>query len=285
VSWPGERNDTELDDHPQWLRGSAAGLRGDERKLQMRTTKAALGAAFLSAALLIAGCGQSGSQSGTDPATAGGASPAPEGEAGNGISEKSPKEIFEAAEAALLAVESVRVKMDVTDAGNVIKGDLKLTKDNDMSGWMEQEGVRMNLIVKDGTVYLRSRELWAQESAEAAELFGNRWVMMDPSTVKDMGTLTDVLSIKALTKSIFDELNKPAFLSKSEETVGGQQVVRLKAVDGFIEVMATGEPYPVRLDGKTIGKDEGGSIRFSDFGKDFKIKAPANPLDPTKLGG
>jgi hypothetical protein len=250
----------------------------------MRTTKAALAAAFLSAALLIGGCGQGGSQSGTDPGTAGRASPAPEGKAGNGISEKSPDEIITAAGSAFRSAESVRVKLDLNDAGKLRKGDLKLTQSGDMSGWMEEDGLRMDLIVTDGTVYIRSRDLWEQEAPEAVELFGNRWVKVPVTDAKEMAPFTEDLTIKGLAK-LFDDLDPPTFVRKSEETVAGQPVVRLKGSGGLVDVMATGEPYPLRLEGKAVGENEESTIRFSNYGENFKIKAPANPLDPSELGG
>jgi hypothetical protein len=248
----------------------------------MRATKAALAAAFLSAALLMAGCGQIGSRSGADPGTAGGGPAAPEAQAGNGIVEKSPEEIIAAAESALRSAESVRVKFDMDDAAGTMKGDLKLSESGDVSGWLEEEGLRINVILADGVVYFRSRELWEREIPEAAEFIGNRWVKVPPSDVEDMSAITKDLTIKGLAKKLFEELEPPTFVSKREETVGGQRVVRLKGGDGFLDVMATGEPYPVRLEGTAVDESEDGFVRFSDYGVDFKIKAPANPIDPSK---
>jgi hypothetical protein len=247
----------------------------------MRTTKAALAAAFLSAALLIAGCGQIGSRSGTDPGTAGGGPAAPEAEAGNGIAKKSPEEILAAAASAFRSAKSVRLKMDGKDEGETIKADMKLTQSGDASGWIELDGLRMNIILADGGVFLRGRELWEREAPEAAEFIGNRWVKVPPSDVKDMLPVTKDFTIKGFAK-IFEEVDALGSISKREETVGGRPVVRLKDGDGFLDVMATGEPYPVRFDWITTDGSDGGSASFSDYGVDFKIKAPANPIEPNR---
>lgn len=247
----------------------------------MRSIQAAWVAVLLAAALLVAGCGQNPAQ----PEAASGSSVPPAAEAGNGISDKSIEEIITAAEAALRSADSVQVSMDMKDAGQVLRGDLKLAANGDVAGWIEQDGVRVNVIVIDGEMYARSREAIERElGADAARAYGDRWIKQTKAQARKTASYTSQLTVERFA-DLFGKLDASLFSRKGVETVDGQPVVRLKGDDSSIlDVMATGEPYPVRVKG-TDTNGEPASMEFSNYGKDFKIKAPANPIDPDQLQG
>jgi hypothetical protein len=250
------------------------------RGVDVRSIQAASVAVLLAAALLVAGCGQNPAQ----PEAASGSSVPPAAEAGNGISDKSIEEIFTAAEAALRSADSVRVRMDMKDAGQVLRGDLELAANGDISGWIELDGVRVNTIVVDGEVYVRSREAMQRElGADAARAYGDRWIKQTKAQAREAASYTSQVTVEGFA-DLFGKLDASAFTRKGVETVDGQLVVRLKGVDSILDVMATGEPYPVRVKG-TDKNGEAVSMELSDYGKDFKIKAPADPIDLNKLPG
>jgi hypothetical protein len=244
-----------------------------------RRAVVALAAACVAAALLVGGCAPSG---GGDAGSAAGQSG---GNAEEGIASKSPADIVKAAQDALQAATSVRFKMDAVVDGEKMKADIKFDN-KDTAGWMEVDGLRMDLILVDGTTYFRSPDLLREMAdPQAADVIGNRWILMSEEMAGDMKEFTDEFTLAGFAK-MFKELEPPGLVSKTVETVDGQSVVRLKGLDGYVDVMATGEPYPVRLEGSaSADASNNGSMTFSDYGEDFGIKKPANPLDLAKIQG
>jgi hypothetical protein len=247
-----------------------------------KTTIWGLGAAALMTTLLLAGCagggprrdavsGASGSSGSRTVATT---------TAGNGISAKSTSEIVAASEAALRSARSVRVKLTSRDADGKVRMDVKLTSGKDASGWIEQGGLRFNLIVFHGNVYIQGRELWRKQGgAAAAELIGNRWVKAPKDAAKDLGPFGKELTIRGLADEIFGDQNRPVFMRKAQATLHGQPAVRLIAADGSYYVAGTGKPYPLLAD----GNGNIGDVEFLQYDQDFGIKAPAGALDIDQL--
>ncbi len=246
----------------------------------MRRTTYGLGAAAMTAALLLAGCGAGGAPerdtAGTSPATK------TTRVAVNGILAKPAKEIVSAAAAAFRSARSVRVNLTADDANGSTRMDLKLTRKKEAAGWIENEGVRIDIIaVAGGTVYMKSRKLWEQVGgAEAAKLIGDRWVRMPLGKAGELTPFIEDLTIRGLADNIFSPKDTPMFVRKSGATMGGRPAVRLQALDGSYYVAATGKPYPLLLDSK--GKND---VGFSQYDQDFAIKAPPDALDFDKLQG
>lgn len=248
----------------------------------MRTRICGLGAAVVATALLLTGCGGDGASSPghqTSPPPTTVASTRPPD---NGISAKSADEILASAQRAFRSARSVQVKLSFKDKDGLIRMNLKLTRGRDAAGWIEQAGVRVDLVVVGGKVYLRSRKLWEQQgNAELAKLIGDRWVLIPSSVVGELTPFSGDLTIRGLADSVFDPKQTPKFISRSQATIGGVPAVRLQALDGSFYIAATGKPYPLRLDGVGDNQD----VEFSSYDQNPSISAPRGALDLKSLQG
>lgn len=245
-----------------------------------------LGSLAVGITLLLAGCGGSHSsaadggaakQSTKTPSAS--RQPAPPD---NGISEKPTEEIIVASDAALRSARSVRIRLAGTDGGSKVRMDFKITRQRDVAGWFEQDGLRIDVILVDGQPYMRSRQLWEKEAdAATARLIGDRWVK-PPKGEAEKWLPATAFSIKGFADMIFNRKDMPTFLAKSKTTLGNQSVIRLQAPDGSFYIAATSKPYPLRLDPEG---EVGDNIVLSNYDQDFNIKVPADALDFSAVKG
>src|SRR4051794_29431499 len=105
-------------------------------------------AGLLAGVLLLTGCAGSDEGGGTGKGTGGTgtattkvASP-PD----NGIGKAKPADVIDRAYEALANASSVRIKGDMQDKGDKVRMDLRLTSDDQASGWIETEGARLHII-------------------------------------------------------------------------------------------------------------------------------------------
>jgi hypothetical protein len=239
-------------------------------------------AATVIIALLLAGCGPDrtpGPGGGTATPTTGVTSTKPPD---NGIAAKPVDEILAASERALRSARSVRVSVTFKDADGLLRGTFNLSRKRDMAGWIEQQGVRVDIVAVGGRFYLRSRKLWEQQgNAELAKLIGNRWVLVPRTAVGELMPFGNELTISGLANEIFRSKDTPRFIRKGRATVGRLPAVRLWAVDGSYYLAATGKPYPLLLD--HAGDDQ--DLTFSHYDENPAIRAPRGALDLEKLEG
>jgi hypothetical protein len=231
--------------------------------------------------LLLAGCGPDrtlGPGGGTATPTTRVTSTKPPD---NGIAAKPVDEILAASERALRSARSVRVSITFKDPDGLLRGTFNLSGKRDMAGWIEQQGVRVDIVV-GGRFYLRSRKLWEQHgNAELAKLIANRWVLVPRTAVGELMPFGNELTISELANEIFRSKDTPRFIRKGRATVGRSPAVRLWAVDGSYYVAATGKPYPLLLD--HAGDDQ--DLTFSHYDENLAIRAPRGALDLEKLEG
>jgi hypothetical protein len=246
----------------------------------MRTRTSHLGAAAVMVALLLSGCGGDGTPGpAARPAqrAAQTTSPRP---ADNGIASKPAKQILAATEAALRSARSVRIEFSGKDQDGPMRMSMVLTSGKDAAGWIEQAGIRAYVRAVDGGVYLRGRGMWEKVGgADAAKLIGDRWVRAPSQAAGEVTPLTKDLSIVALADEMFADESVPVFLRKQRLTAAGTPVVRLRAADGYLDVAATGKPYPLRADGLETGE----RMVFSQYDRRVSIKAPRDAIDFDKL--
>jgi hypothetical protein len=221
------------------------------------STRRAATVAAIALSTLAAACGSSG---------------------GNGEESKSASQILADAQAALKAATSYRLVANVSSSGSPVKVDVKVDDKNTSSGHIEEGGVVFDYISAGGKLYIKGKELFAKFNPTAAATIGDQWVTATGNAsleqaaagvtaFSDPSQLADTFSTKSsLTKG-------------STKTVNGQQVVPITASDGELDIAASGTPYPVHLEGATVGK-----IDLTEFGSHFGIAAPSNALDATTLG-
>jgi hypothetical protein len=242
----------------------------------------ALAAAVVLTLLPLGGCGADGPAR-RGVATAGPPpTAAPTTPADNGISARPPREILAAARRALRSARSVQVELDVKDKQGPIRIKLGLTRNKDAAGWIEQAGIRVDLVATGGKVYLRSPRLWERQgSAELARLIGDRWVLVPSAVVGELTPFAKDLTIAGLADNVLDPGSTPRFVGKRRSTVGGRPSIRLQAVDGSYFIAATGKPYPLLVDG--VGDHQ--EITFSRYDRVPAIGAPRGALDLERLRG
>jgi hypothetical protein len=250
----------------------------------MRKRIGRLGAASVMVALLVAGCeagnpAQPGGSPGS-PAVTATTRARPAAPASNGIASKPINEIIGASQRAFRSARSVRVRATGKDQDGTWGINLKLNSKHEAAGWLEHSGIRVDLIVAGGRVYIRSPKLFEQQGgAELARLIGNRWVLVPRESVRELTPFGDELSIAALANDVFSTKTLPRFIRKSNARVGSVPAVRLSATDGSYYVAATGKPYPLLLD--HAGDDE--DMTFSEYDRSPTITAPRGALDVQKL--
>jgi hypothetical protein len=202
--------------------------------------------------------------------------------ADNGISARPAREIVAAARRALRSARSVQVELDYKDKDGLIRMNLRLTRNKDAAGWIEQGGTRVDLVATGGKFYLRSPKLWEQEApAELARLIGDRWVLVPSAVMGDLTPFAEDLTIDGLADNVLDPGSTPRFLRKSRSTVGGRPAVRLQALDGSYFIAATGKPYPLLVDGVGDHQD----VAFSRYDQVPAIRGPRGALDLEQLRG
>jgi hypothetical protein len=241
-----------------------------------------LAAGLLTAVLLLTGCAGSG-DGGTGSKGAGGTGGTGTTKAAsppdNGIGKAKPADVIDRAYDALASASSVRIKGDMEDKGDKVKMDLRLTSNDEASGWIETEGSRLHIIRIRTQAWIKGRAfLEATGGKEMAELVGDRWVKY-PGGAKGADELTDGMDLKSLAKE-FKPDDGGIWVKSGNATMHGLPAIRLRALDGSLFVARTGKPYPLRLD--AIGP--GQVVDFTEYDRKVKLKAPAGALDLEKLG-
>lgn len=216
---------------------------------------AALGAALASTTLLLAACG-------------------------GGEASKSGAQIVNDAKAALRSASSFHIAGTVTGNDSTIKLDVKVQGKGTASGHMEQGGVGFDFVSKDGKLYFRGKELFAQvASQDVADSIGNRWVVA-PSDDSHLSDAISSVNDFSDASGFADSLGRSGgpYTTAGTTTVDGQQAVVVKSKDGTMDVAASGPAYPLHLDGGSKG-----SLDINDYGQRFGISAPSGALDVSVL--
>jgi hypothetical protein len=252
--------------------------------LRIRRGAIATAAAALLLGTSACGLGDSGADktAASAPAKATSASPA-----GNGVADKSADEILKAAIDAFSAAKSVHVKGTVTEAGEKITLDLYLTHDGGSRGTIaapvDGKTLRFSIISTNGKFYLKGRELWRQAGgAAAAELIGDRWVLVPKEQAKDFKDFKQLASIDSFVNEVL-KTDEP--LTKGEQTVvDGRPTIGLKGSDGTLHVATTETPYPLKLV-PLEPKTQGEGLAFLDYNAPVNLEPPTDALDTSKLRG
>jgi len=217
---------------------------------------------FAVLAVLVAGCGGSGSSNGeaTKPAAA----------------------ILSDAHRAALAATSVHVAGALSDAGKPLSLDLVLAQGKGQ-GTMSESGLSFQVVRIGNTAYIKGSDAFLRQfaGAAAAQLFHNKWLKGSVAS-GSLASLAPLTDITKLFNGAFGTHGKLA--SEGETDFQGQKVVAIKdSSDGSIlYVAATGTPYPR---GAKDGGTSKNSITFDHWNDSVSISAPKGAVDVSKLGG
>lgn len=197
------------------------------------------------------------------------------GDTTNGLENKTPAQVTREATAALRAAKSVRIAGETRDGGRLLKVDLRF-QGRDTAGTMERDGQRAEIIKVGGGTFIRADRPFyrSADGGAAADLIADRWVKLAPGGVEEL----DDLTLDSFTR----DLGRVRVTGKVERaTFAGRRVVVVTGSDGSrLHVSNLGAPTPVHKDRNGAG---GARIDFSDYGTDFRIAAPKDAVDVSRL--
>ena len=210
-------------------------------------------------ATTLAGCGDSTLSADTASPSAA----APAASAGIGVTALSADEILQKSKDALKTAKTFRAAGTTADDSGPLTVDLRVDGAS-FIGTMTQGPAKMQLLQVGGKKYFRPNEqFWvmttdAKRGKAMAKSFGDRWIS---------GAENDASFNSLFTIGSVDEMFKPtgAVSKGTEKTIAGVPAISLKDAgdaDTLIWIATTGEPYPLRMDGKG-----GAQLVFSGFGE------------------
>ncbi|MFJ1972019.1 hypothetical protein ACIO93_25450 [Streptomyces sp. NPDC087903] len=227
-----------------------------------RTRRTALAGAVC--ALVVTGTGLTGC-GGDDP------------DAGtNGVGKLQPGQIQSRTRTAAEAAEAVHLSGSVVTSGRTYTLDMRLKSDGG-SGSVTSQGMAFRLLRIGERLYLKADAgFWNQADGDgdtgAADKLDGKFVKVpqgDPAYKKFSGfTDKDVLLEGLLT--LHGEL-----ATDGHHEQAGVRTIRITGDEGSggtLDVSLEGKPYPLRL----ARAGGAGTLRFSDWGQDFAVKAPAS---------
>ncbi|MFF5437284.1 hypothetical protein [Streptomyces achromogenes] len=229
--------------------------RGRTRRTAWVTRACALA---VTGALALSGCG------GDDDPDAG----------TNGVGKLPPDRIQAKTRAAADAASAVRLSGTVVTSGRTYRLDMRLKADGG-TGSVTARGTTFQLLRVGGNLYLKAgADFWnhADGGDGASGKLDGKYVKVpqrDPAYRKFSGfTDKDVLLDGLLTLH-------GTLATDGRHTEGpGTRTIRItgdQGSGGTLDVSLQGTPYPLRL----VRAGEAGTLRFSDWGRDFTVEEPA----------
>lgn len=231
----------------------------------MRVSIHARGAAPLAAAIaavLLAGCGSSGTSS-------------------NGLASKTPAQIVQAAKVAAAGAVSAHVTGSIVSAGKPISLDMELVAGKGGKGTIALQGLTVDLIDIGNEVYLNGSNAFYSHLANsaAARLLQGKWLKV-PADSGDFASFASLANLGELIDSALAAHG--ALRSAPSATVEGQPAVGVTdgSRDGTLYVAATGTPYPLEL---VKSGANGGTVKFSHWNKPVTLNPPADWININQL--
>lgn len=196
----------------------------------------------------------------------------------NGLEKMSAATVQQKATAALKSAKSAHLKGTGVFKGDAMQIDLRINGTSS-SGALTSEGVQFEITRIGDITYIKAgrqalKKLGA--SAAARRVGADRWLKLGPQQV----TYLEGFSLGELAGQLAQH-DSPLDPRVAQATLDGKQVVVVSRKDGSkLYVANTGAAYPLRGDytGLTAGR-----IDFTEYGADFRITAPQNPVDIGKL--
>ncbi|CCG05609.1 hypothetical protein [Blastococcus saxobsidens] len=189
-------------------------------------------------------------------------------------------EVADAAADALEEAGSFHVSGALTSDGEEGEVDLHVQGD-DVTGSITTDGVELQLLSVDGSVYLQAPpDFWASFGMpeEMAAAFEDKWVVVPGQAMAEF----DDFSLDGFVEQ-FRNPESEVQEEVTEDEIDGQEVVVVEQEDGSTLSVANDEPsYPVRI---TNDGDSSGTVTFSRFGEEEDISAPSDVIDLMEMMG
>ncbi|WP_251094829.1 hypothetical protein [Streptomyces sp. Caat 7-52] len=227
---------------------------GRTRRTALATATCALA---VTGAMVLSGCGGDDPDAGT-----------------NGVGKLPPDKIQAKTRAAADGAAAVRLSGTVVTSGRTYRLDMQLKADGG-TGSVTSQGATFKLLRVGEKLYLKAdADFWnhADRSDGATGKLDGKYVKVpqgDPAYKKFSGfTDKDVLLDGLLT------LHGALATDGHHADQSGTPTIRITGDEGSggtLDVSLQGRPYPLRL----VRGGDAGTLRFSDWGKDFTVREPA----------
>jgi hypothetical protein len=195
----------------------------------------------------------------------------------NGLEKLAAAQVQRKAVAALKSAGSAHVK-GTGVAGNQTQLDLRFDGTS-TSGTFTAEGVRIAITRIGANFYIKAdrRGLTKLGASRAARRVGaNRWLKLGHGQITEWAgfSLQEIAGQLSEDESAIEP-------GVAQAEIDGKHVVVVSQRDGSkLYVANTGPAYPLRGDYKG---PTGARVEFTEYGADFRITAPENAVDVTKL--
>jgi len=171
-----------------------------------------------------------------------------------------------------------------TSGGSPISIDLYLVAGVGGSGKISQSGLGFQIVRLRTRAYFNAGQpFWRHYAGAAvASLFKGRWIEAS-ATSGQLASFTPITDIRELFAQILTTHGKLVLGTVS--SFGGRPAFAIDDTTdgGVLYIAATGKPYPLAIrPSKARGA---GLIRFDSWNGSFKITAPKNAIDYSKLKG
>jgi hypothetical protein len=192
------------------------------------------------------------------------------------------RELERGAVAAVASARSLELAGLYVESGERWTIDLQVSRPNSRHVVVENNGVRLEAIVIDGTAYFRSPELLAQQTAAGrisqgtGSAIGNGWWIGSFSKPPDLVDFTDGPKLRATF------VNEGLVARHDHVAVAGIDTAELSGplADVYIRESAPHQLVRVRMRSSTaVDGVTKADLVFSHYGADFNIAAPANVVD------
>lgn len=210
------------------------------------------------------------------------------GSSDNGVAQKLPKEILQAASTAAQEASSVHVV--VNSAQGPLKSffDLRLAK-NGGRGRVSFLGLQFEVIRIGQAIYVKgNKAFYARMGAalgKAPKVPPGSWLKGSAAS----GPLSQLAGVMDMGKELDRLLSTPGTVTKGAKvTVKGRQAIALKektkVYEGTLYVAGSGKPYPIEQVKGGKGRERG-HTSYSQWGEPVSLQAPAAVVELSAASG
>jgi hypothetical protein len=201
----------------------------------------------------------------------------------NGVADMTATQIISEMQKAVDTAKSVHITGSGKTGGTRLSLDLQLEKGTGGSGHIEINGYGFDIVRIDDKLYFKADEAALNHYAGSvvAKLLAGKWFEV-PAGSSGFGSFTPFTDLQKLMNQI---LTASGRVEKGDETkVDDQPAIALTDTKngGILYVATTGPAYPLEL---RPGKNNSGSISFTDWDQPVTLTAPKDSIDYAKLTG
>jgi len=186
----------------------------------------------------------------------------------NGEAVKAPLQIYTDSKTAFARSSSVHLSGTVPSGASTLTIDISETRTGEGSGFIEINGITVNVKLIKGTTYMQGADFFAQLGAPS---IGDQWVSMPATSAgaSEFGSLFTFLEQP-------DNLLTPpsgALTKGADATVNNELALTLSDGTGTLYIAKTGPPYPLRISSAT---GSSGVIDLDEYGATVDLTPPTD---------